>query len=183
EGLHAVAQIEAGLTTVPDGIYDLAPGAATWFGEAIARLERGYAIVIDYGYPAPELYSGHRLGGTLRAYRDHAVSDDPFADPGNTDLTAHVDFSALRRSGEEQGAVLAGLTTQGAFLSSLNLGQRLLEMQTSGDTTMQEYLAAQAVVLRLIDPGGLGRFRILLMARNAPIEPPLLGLAVSPPPF
>ena len=78
---------------------------------------------------------------------------------------------------------LAGLTTQGAFLSSLDLGQRLVALQQDSETTMADYLSAQAVVLRLIDPGGLGRFSVLLMAKNASIDPPLRGLAVRPPPF
>ena len=88
EAHQAVTTLERELTELPDGIYDVAPAAAAWFGGAIDRLERGYAIVIDYGYLAPTLFSGHRLGGTLRAYRDHTVSDDPFTDPGDTDLTS-----------------------------------------------------------------------------------------------
>src|SRR5699024_2387060 len=97
--------------------------AAAWFGGALHHLQRGYAIIIDYGYESPELFSGHRLGGTLRAYREHTVTDDPFLAPGDTDLTVHVDFSALRTAGEAAGATFAGLTTQGAFLSSLGLGE------------------------------------------------------------
>ena len=56
-------------------------------------------------------------------------------------------------------------------------------MQTESDTSMSDYLATQAVVARLIDPGGLGRFRVLIMARDAPIEPPLRGFTIAPPPF
>ena len=48
---------------------------------------------------------------------------------------------------------------------------------------MAEYMATQAVIARLIDPGGLGRFRVLIMAREAPVEPPLLGFSVAPPSF
>ncbi len=46
-----------------------------------------------------------------------------------------------------------------------------------------DYYAAQAATLRLIDPGGLGRFGVLVMARDAPVEPPLRGLTLEPPPF
>jgi len=73
-------------------------------------------------------------------------------------------------------------------VAELDLGddltlQRLVALQRDPDATFADYASAQAVVLRLIDPGGLGRFGALLMARDAPIDPPLLGLATKPPPF
>ena len=102
--------------------------AAAWFAGAARGLARGYAVVIDYGYPAAELYSGHRLGGLLRGYAGHTVTDDPFVRIGNQDLTAHVDFTALEEAGKLAGLSSAGLTTQGAFLSSLGLGDLLLQL-------------------------------------------------------
>jgi SAM-dependent MidA family methyltransferase len=111
------------------------------------------------------------------------VTDDPFSRVGRQDLTAHVDFSALIRAGEAAGMTHAGLTTQGAFLASLGLGDRLVALQQDPDATISDYAAAQSVVMRLIDPGGLGRFAVLMMARDAPVDPPLRGFAVAPPPF
>jgi SAM-dependent MidA family methyltransferase len=163
--------------------YDVSPAAAEWFASVARGLERGYAMVIDYGYPAPELFQRHRLEGTVRGYIAHTVTDDPFLRVGYQDLTAHVDFTALREAGEREGMLFAGFTTQAALLASLGLGERLVALQRDPDAALGDYLSAQAVVLRLIDPGGLGRFGVLLMARNAPIEPPLLGLATKPPPF
>jgi SAM-dependent MidA family methyltransferase len=78
---------------------------------------------------------------------------------------------------------LAGLTTQGAALASLGLGEHLLQLQNDPDTRMDEYLGTQAVVMRLIDPAGLGRFRILVMAKDAPVDPPLRIFRDAPPPF
>jgi SAM-dependent MidA family methyltransferase len=78
---------------------------------------------------------------------------------------------------------LAGLTTQGAFLASLDLGDLLVQLQQDETASVADYLAAQAAVYRLIDPGGLGRFGVLLMAKNAPVEPPLRGMAVNAPGF
>jgi SAM-dependent MidA family methyltransferase len=183
DGQRAIEQLEAELLDIPDGVYDVSIAAPGWFGHAVDHLTSGYAIVIDYGYEAAELYSGHRLEGTLRAYREHTVSDDPFAHPGETDLTVHVDFTALRRAGERAGADFLRLTTQGAFLSGLGLGNRLVSLQSDPDTHVADYLTAQTVVLRLIDPGGLGRFRVLVMAKGVPSGPPLSGLTVSPPAF
>ena len=159
---------------------EISPAAAAWFASAARGLRRGYALVIDYGYPAPELYAAHRLSGTVRAYRGHTVSGDPFADVGEQDLTAHVDFSALRRAGEREGLVFAGQTTQGAFLASLEMGNLLVALGQDGTATLPDYLAAQAATLRLIDPGGMGRFGVLMMARDAPVAPPLRGFTVQP---
>lgn len=168
---------------IEDAVYDVSPAAEAWFAGTCRGIERGYAIVLDYGYPARELYAGHRLGGTLRGYHAHTVTADILGRIGEQDLTAHVDFTALQRAGEAEGMTFAGFTTQGALLASLGLGDVLLGLRRDPSTTMPEYLAAQAVVMRLIDPGGLGRFGILMMARNAPTEPPLRALAISPPPF
>ena len=166
-------------------VLDISPAAAAWFGGVARGLERGYAVVLDYGYPAAELYRGHRLGGTLRAYHAHDVSDDPFRRVGDQDLTAHVDFTALERAGRAAGLVPVGFTTQGAALAGLGLGDLLVELGRDPATTMAEYLAAQAATLRLIDPGGLGRFGVLVMATDPALatEPPLRAFAVAPPPF
>lgn len=162
---------------------DVSPAAAAWFGDVAAGLERGYAIIIDYGYAAPELYRDHRLTGTLRGYTEHTVNDDPFRLVGLQDLTAHVDFTALERAGQAAGLVTAGLTTQGAFLASVGLGDFLVRLQQEPETDPATYYRAQAAVFRLIDPGGMGRFSVLLMAKDAPVEPPLLGLREAPPGF
>ncbi|CAN5831287.1 SAM-dependent methyltransferase [soil metagenome] len=166
-----------------DDIVEVSQAAAAWFDKAIEGLERGYVVIIDYGYPATVLYSSHRLDGTLRGYSGHTVSDDPFTNVGLQDLTAHVDFTSLRKSGEASGLTHAGYTMQGAFLSSLGLGDVLVGMQDDPAATIKEYLATQAVILRLIDPAGLGRFGIMIMARDAPVEPPLRAFKEAPPDF
>jgi SAM-dependent MidA family methyltransferase len=174
---------EHGIALTDGDRIEISPAAAAWFTAAAHGLRRGYALVIDYGYPAPELYAAHRLAGTVRAYRGHTVSDDPFTHVGEQDLTAHVDFSALRQAGEDAGLVFAGQTTQGAFLASLEMGDLLVALGQEPTTTLPDYLAAQAATLRLIDPGGMGRFGVLMMARDAPVSPPLRGLTVAPLPF
>ncbi len=168
-----------GITLAAGDTIEVSPAAAAWFAAAGRGLGRGYLIAIDYGYEAAELYQGHRLAGTLRAYHQHTVSDDPFRHPGRQDLTAHVDFTALRRAGEAAGLTAAGFTTQGAFLSSLGLGDLLVRLQTEPGVTAQAYLETRAAVLHLIDPGGMGRFGVLVMARDAPVVPPLRGFSIA----
>jgi hypothetical protein len=63
------------------------------------------------------------------------------------------------------------------------MGDLLVELGKDPATTAPEYLSAQAAILRLIDPGGMGRFGVLIMARDAPVSPPLLGFSVPPPAF
>jgi SAM-dependent MidA family methyltransferase len=172
-----------GVELIEGGAYDVSPAAAEWFASACRGLRRGYAMIIDYGYPVCDLFKGHRLNGTVRGYVAHTVTDDPFVNVGNQDLTAHVDFTSLREAGEATGTALAGFTTQAALLASLGLGERLVALQRDPEASLADYVSAQTVVLRLIDPGGLGRFGVLLMARDAPIDPPLLGLATKPPAF
>lgn len=173
----------SGISWHEGDIADVSPAAEAWFTRAAEKLDRGFAIVIDYGYQAIDLFQQHRLEGTIRGYFGHTVTDDPFLRVGHQDLTAHVDFTALQRAGESAGMVLAGFTTQGAFLASLDLGDYLMQMQRDPEATVEDYLGAQAVMLRLIDPGGMGRFGVLIMAKGVPTEPPLRGFSTAPPPF
>lgn len=172
-----------GLRFAEGDAFEIGLDAPRWFAGVVAGIDRGYAMTIDYGYPAAELYAGHRLQGTVRGYFEHAVTDDPYLRVGEQDLTAHVDFSALIAAGDAAGAELAGFTTQGAMLASLGLGDRLVDLQRDPEATMADVMSARAVILRLIDPGGLGRFGVLVMAKNAPVEPPLLAFATKAPSF
>ena len=134
-------------------------------------LRRGYAIVVDYGYPAAELYRDHRLEGTVRAYTEHTVTDNPFQRIGEQDLTVHVDFTRITDAAGRAGMACTPVVTQGHFLSRLNLGQVLVELQQDPETKLPEYYRAQAAVFRLIDPGGLGRFRVVGLGKDAPLDP------------
>jgi SAM-dependent MidA family methyltransferase len=155
----------------------VSPAAAAWAGQLARRLERGYAFVIDYGYPAPELYAGHRLGGLLRVYREHEVTDSPYDAVGEQDLTAHVDFSLLSEAAAMTEMAEIGLAAQSDFLANAGLGQLLVNLQQDPTTAVDEYYRAQAAVFRLIDPGGMGRFRVLGLAKGVSLEPPLQGFA------
>jgi SAM-dependent MidA family methyltransferase len=169
---------EAGvdLANLPDGsVIEVSLAAWSWIGEVAASLARGYALIIDYGYPAAELLQAHRLAGTVRGYTRHTVNEDPFQLVGEQDLTAHVDFSWLMGAAVESGLAVEGLTTQGDFLARIGLGQLLVDMQQQEGMTLDVYYRAQAAVYRLIDPGGMGRFRVLGLSRGAEGIAPLTG--------
>lgn len=176
EEVAALPELESLASSLPDGaILDISPAAAIWFEQAAQQLERGLALIIDYGYPAQELFASHRLEGTLRTYRGQQVSDDPFVDPGMVDLTVHVDFTALENAGIRAGLEPAGFTKQGDFLGQLGMGMFLVDLQQEPDITAEDYIAAKAAIIRLIEPGGLGRFGVLGMTRGIELAIPLTG--------
>lgn len=105
------------LEVLPDGFQlELCPEAVDWWAKAGGRLARGYLVAFDYGMLAEELIRPERAQGTLRAYAKHQVRSELLADPGQQDLTAHVNFSAVISAGERAGLVTDGLSRQGECL-------------------------------------------------------------------
>jgi len=96
---------------------ELAPAAGAVAAEIGSRLaaQGGAALIVDYGYAGPS------TGNTLQAVKAHAFAD-PFAEPGEADLTAHVDFTALARAACPARAW--GPVDQGALLTALGIGPR-----------------------------------------------------------
>jgi SAM-dependent MidA family methyltransferase len=101
--------------------------AIEWVRDAARRLRRGFIILIDYGHEAKELYSPTHAGGTLTTFTGH-VAAGPRSDgsqpawllnPGEQDITAHVDFTSIRKAGESEGMVTLGLMDQTYFLMGL----------------------------------------------------------------
>jgi SAM-dependent MidA family methyltransferase len=100
-------------------IVEHAPAAAQWWRAAAEKLERGLMLAVDYGDEEHGLWTPNRPHGTLRAYKDHHLADDPLAHPGEQDLTAHVNFSPLIEAGEAQGLQTESLQSQSRFLTKL----------------------------------------------------------------
>jgi SAM-dependent MidA family methyltransferase len=147
-----------------------------WVADAAAGLERGVLLLIDYGYPAVELYDPvRRRDGTLRAYLRHRVHDDPYVHVGRQDLTAHVDVSAVERVAAAAGLSHLGTTTQAEFLVGLGTEDLLRAIQTDPATTLEDYLEVRSALMRLLDPGAMGRFRVMGFGQGWPDGPPLAG--------
>ena len=83
---------------------------------AAGALRRGYVLTLDYGYEAEQLYAPWRKRGTLLTFYRHTSGDDPYARIGRQDITASVDFTSVRRAGEEAGLAHVGSATQSEFL-------------------------------------------------------------------
>ena len=157
---------------------EISLGLGSWVHAASAGLERGVLLLIDYGYPAAELYDPvRRRDGTLRAYLRHRVLDDPYAHVGRQDLTAHVDVTAVETAARAAGLTHLGTTTQAEFLVGLGTEDLLRAIQADPATTLEGYLAVRSALMRLLDPGAMGRFRVMAFARGWREGPPLAGLA------
>ncbi len=163
------------LAVFPPGDYEYLSEvglAAEALVRTVARaLEAGVALFIDYGFPEREYYHPQRSMGTLRCHYRHRYHGDPFFLPGLQDITAHVDFTAMARAGEQGGAEVFGFTTQAYFLISCGLAVLVSE----GDPNMTlSRLKATSAVHRLINPSEMGElFKVLGLGRG--IDGPLLG--------
>ncbi len=131
-----------------------------------ARLGRGFVLTIDYGHEAPELYDHRHMRGTLLAYENHRASENFFRAPGQQDLTAHVNFTALQRYGNRAGLQRTGLTSQSSFLLSLARHSNFAELQSPAMTEAQQ-TRARLLFKMLIYPEGMGEtFQILIQHKG-----------------
>ena len=85
------------------------------------RLQRGAAFFIDYGFPEAEYYHPQRHMGTLICHRAHQSDDNPLADVGLKDITAHVNFTGIALAAQDAGMTVLGYTSQGRFLINCGL--------------------------------------------------------------
>jgi SAM-dependent MidA family methyltransferase len=147
-------------------VAEICLGIGPWFDDVVGHPARGYILAIDYGYEAAELYGPRHLAGTLLGYRGHRVVENPFVDPGRIDLTAHVDFTAVRAEAERHGFATHPLVTQQEFLIAAGLEAELQSLQASPDLTLADYARARSGIVRMLDPRHLGRFRVLTAERG-----------------
>ncbi len=149
------ARVPEVLRDAGDGaVHESCPVGATIMLTLARRIARqgGAMIVIDYGYEGPA------LGDTLQAVRAHEYAD-PYVDPGENDLTAHVDFTLLANAARQEGLRVQGSVGQGEFLERLGLGARARMLSDAAPERAQEIEQARR---RLAAPDQMGRlFRVL----------------------
>jgi len=149
------------LSVLPDGYtVETSPAAEDWWREAAAVLEHGRLMTLDYGLGADEWLSASRPRGTLRAYFRHHLADDILANPGEQDLTAHVNFQAIQAAGESAGMTTESFSTQARFLT------QILETAMK-DKCFGEWNASRTRQFQtLTHPEHLGRaFRVLVQSK------------------
>ncbi|MBZ5529327.1 MAG: SAM-dependent methyltransferase [Acidobacteriia bacterium] len=142
--------------------------ACDWITEIARRIERGFLLTVDYGLPAAELFDAYHLRGTLLAYRGHRADEDYYGAPGEQDLTAHVNFTALEQWGARGGLEPLGTVSQTEFLMALGKGNEFEDLYEPG-AGEAERVRARLLLKTLIFPEGMGgRFRVLIQQKGVP---------------
>ena len=139
------------------------------------KINKGYLLTIDYGYIATKYYHPQRYQGTLNCYYQHRHHHNPYVNPGQQDITSHVDFTSLQKQGNLLGLETIGITQQGLFLMALGLGDRLAEL-SNGNYKLPEILKRRDALHQLINPTGLGGFKVLIQSKGLKHNIPLKGL-------
>jgi NADH dehydrogenase [ubiquinone] 1 alpha subcomplex assembly factor 7 len=165
------AAIPADREKAPDGgVYETSP-AATALAENIARIvaaKGGAALIIDYGYGEAAGFSE-----TLQAVSGHRFAD-ALAQPGEDDISAHVDFAALAGAGKRGGAAVFGPITQGMFLANIGITERAEQLMKTNPANARDLLTATE---RLIGNDQMGT----LFKALAFVPPVAGGVAGFPP--
>ena len=170
------ARLEAGWRT------EINLEAPVWIREAARTLRRGFLMLMDYGHDAWELYSASHSAGTLTTFQRHTSEDPllPLQDPGEHDITAHVDLTTVTRAAESAGLVTLGRLDQTYFLLGLGLAEMLdarpfdaAQGRPFDATAWKRRLALKTLML----PGGLGStLKVLIFGKDVG-TPKLKGLS------
>jgi SAM-dependent MidA family methyltransferase len=168
-----------GTTLEPGWRAEVNLASVDWIREAARKVKRGFIILIDYGHEASELYSVTHSAGTLTSFADHrstgpeSTATPWLRNPGQQDLTAHVDFTSIRNAAETEGCTTLGFLDQMYFLLALvSAGQRL-ERPRLETLTVKERLALKTLVM----PGGLGSTMKVMILGKGVGTPRLTGLS------
>ena len=165
-----------------DGDYasEINPAAEALVEDVGRRLAGGAALFIDYGFPAAEYYHPQRSEGTLMCHYRHRAHDDPFAWPGLTDITAHVDFTAMAEAGERAGLARRGLHGAGAVPDRLRHSRRARRDRRAGVARLHSRGGGGAEAARAVRDGRavqgagareVGRDRVAGFRRRRPPAP------------
>jgi len=146
------------LPFLADGfVREIGAGAQEWWRSAAGLLQCGKLLTFDYGLTEEELLRPERSQGTLRAYKSHSISHDVLAAPGEQDLTAHVDFTAIQRAGESAGLRTAQIIFQEQFLMGI-----LSQAEKNGVAIGNGPAERKRQFQTLTSPEHFGRLRVLL---------------------
>jgi SAM-dependent MidA family methyltransferase len=166
ELLEAVEAIETDTGPLPDGYAsEVGLVARAWAATLGQWLQRGLALLIDYGFPRREYYHPQRAMGTLMCHFRHRAHPDPLWLPGLNDITAHVDFTSITQAARSAGLEVLGYASQARFL--LDCGLLDLLSQAPG-------ISNTATALRLLSEAEMGELlKVLALGRG--ISGPLRG--------
>ena len=162
---------ERGIALEDGQFADVSLDWAIMYASICNFVERGLIVTFDYGLPERRLFRGraHRFG-TAAAYARHQVSRDLLANPGEQDVTAHINFSDLQRTGERAGFATLFLDVQSKFLLSLGAHEHEL-LQPNEQVDSLELRERREEAKRLVLPDGIGvDIQVLVQARGVSTE-------------
>jgi SAM-dependent MidA family methyltransferase len=143
-----------------------------------STLDHGFLVVIDYGYAREEQLAG-RHRGTLKAIRRHSISANPYEAPGEQDITADVNFTAVAAAAEKHGMKTHKLITQSQFL--MGVGEANQFADAFEECRLPQERAKVALQLKhLVTPAGMGEsFHVLVASKGmeAQLAESLSGLS------
>jgi SAM-dependent MidA family methyltransferase len=136
-----------------------------WLAKVAAKLRRGYLITVDYGAEGVELYSSpERAQGTLRAFQRHAFIENVLAEPGNTDLTSTINWTAVRTAGAALGLETVSFARQDQFLLSAGLLDQL-ELQLANLSEAEKIRLSTAAREMILPNGMAASFQVLVQKK------------------
>ncbi|MEN8262347.1 MAG: SAM-dependent methyltransferase [Nitrospirota bacterium] len=139
-----------------------------------AVLSNGFIFTIDYGYSNREYYSEERSQGTLLCYHKHQFHENPYQNIGKQDITAHVNFSSLKRWGDEQGLITTGYCPQGTYLTASGIDEVIVELYADSP----DYLSEISRIKGLIMPHGMGESHSVMIQYKGKGLPDLRGFSM-----
>ena len=152
------------LDPAPGQIVEIDLEVEDWFAHVAEKLLNGFVITVDYGAEANELYDPVRAQGTLRAFSRHGFVDDVLAQPGEVDITASVNWTQVKKVGEQLGLKVIEFASQDRFLLKAGLLEEMQYLMTVADTA--DTVALSTGAREMILPGGMASsFQVLVQER------------------
>ncbi|MBF1237663.1 MAG: SAM-dependent methyltransferase [Lautropia mirabilis] len=152
---------------------EICPAQQAWMRTLADCMTAGVVMLLDYGFAAPEYYHPQRDQGTLMCHYRHRSHADPFLWPGLSDITAHVDFTALARAATAEGFSLVGYTSMAAFLLNAGLLDELADLPREPESF---WFAQAQAVQQLISEAEMGElFKVIAFEKNLREAASVLG--------
>lgn len=163
------AAIEKYSTDLPENyVSEINPFLGAWISSVSDIIEKGAMLLIDYGFPRHEYYHPQRNQGTLLCHYRHRVHDNPLILVGLQDISAHVDFTTIAESAEQNHLEIAGYTNQANFLLDCGLTTLLSEYDSQNT---KQYIALTQGIKKLILPTEMGEFfKVISLTRGLSID-------------
>ena len=157
---------DAGISLVEGQIAEVNLGIDEWVGQVSSKLRHGYVITVDYGAEAHELYSAARPSGTLRAFQKHQLIENLLANPGFQDITTTINWTQVKRAGENAGLKIIELERQDRFLIREGLLEEL-EQRVAEAADDAEGLRLRTSAREMILPTGMAAsFQVLVQEKR-----------------